>query len=272
MTTLIITADDYAQSAAIDTGILNLVGMGRVTAFSCLTLSTRWPEAATRITQQIKQSADIGLHLDFTQYTQPLKHGLAALILKTKFRLLDESAIRHAIKAQLDAFEQALGMAPDYIDGHQHVHQLPQIRKVLIQELMARYPTRLPWLRIAVPPLADGVKGMIIRWLGASTLQELASLNGVRYTNTLLGVYGFDVDALAYQSKLDGWIQAANAIHRPVAVMCHPAEGTSFTDATDPILTARLHEYAALSSPQFATLIARHNVSLSRGSSAALDE
>jgi len=137
---------------------------------------------------------------------------------------------------------------------------------------MARYPSRLPWLRIAVPPLADGVKGMIIRWLGASTLQELASLNGVRYTNTLLGVYGFNVDALAYQSKLAGWIQAANAIRRPVAVMCHPAEGTSFADATDPILTARLHEYAALSSPQFATLIARHNVSLSRGSSAALDE
>lgn len=272
MTTLIMTADDYAQSAAIDSGILHLVGMGRVTAFSCLTLSPRWPEAAANISAQVKQSADIGLHLDFTQYTQPLKHSLATLIIKTKLRLLDESAIRHAIKTQLDAFEQALGMAPDYIDGHQHVHQLPQIRKVLIQELMARYPARLPWLRIAVPPAVDGVKGMIIRWLGASTLQALASLNGLRYTHSLLGVYGFNLNAAMYLSKLDAWMQAAKAMHRPVAMMCHPAVGVSHTDSSDPILTARLQEYEALSSPQFAALIASHQVSLSRGTSAALDQ
>lgn len=268
MTTIIMTADDYAQSAAIDTGILNLVSMGSVTAFSCLTLSPRWSEAALQITPQIKQTADIGLHLDFTQYTQPLRHDLTTLIVKTTFRHLDTAAIRQAIHTQLDAFEQALGMPPDYIDGHQHVHQLPQIREVLIEVLLARYATRLPWLRIAKPPLADGFKGMVIRLLGASALQRLAVKHHMRYSNMLLGVYGFNTSAADYLRKLHGWLQTAQAIHAPVAMMCHPALEALPKEAGDPIYPARLVEYAVLSSAQCSALMAEHQVTLARGTHA----
>lgn len=265
MTALIITADDFAQSAAIDTGILNLVGMGRVTAFSCLTLSPRWAEAATRITPQVRQAADIGLHLDFTQYAQPLKHDLATLIVKTTCRLLDTSAIRQAMHAQLDAFEQALGTPPDYIDGHQHVHQLPQIRQVLIEVLITRYPTHLPWLRIARPPLTDGFKGMVIRCLGAAALQRLAIAHGVRYSPRLLGVYGFHTSTEDYLRKLEGWLQSAQVASAPVAMMCHPAIGASSMDVADPIYAARLVEYQVLSSTQYAALLAEHRITQVRG-------
>ena len=57
---LIISADDYAQGPAIDHGILDLIRMGRLTATSCLSLSPRWREAATAITSEIRQQADIG--------------------------------------------------------------------------------------------------------------------------------------------------------------------------------------------------------------------
>lgn len=265
MITMIMTADDYAQSAAIDTGILNLVGIGKLTAFSCLTLSPRWTEAATHITPQIRQAADIGLHLDFTQYAQPLRHDLPTLIVKTIFRRLDTAAIRQAIHAQLDAFEQALGMPPDYIDGHQHVHQLPQIRQILVEVLLARYPARLPWLRIARPPLADGLKGMVIRYLGASALQRLAAAHHIRYSNVLLGVYGFNASAADYLHKLRGWFQTGQRARTPVALMCHPALGVSRTEDSDPIYTARLVEYEVLSSVQCSRLMAEHRVTLARG-------
>lgn len=265
MTTIIMTADDYAQSAAIDAGTLHLVNMGRVTAFSCLTLSPRWGEAAAQITAQIQQAADIGLHLDFTQYAQPLRHELATLIIKTVCRQLDTSAIRQSIHAQLDAFEQALGMPPDYIDGHQHVHQLPQIRQVLVEVLLARYPTRLPWLRIARPPVADGLKGMIIRLLGARALQRLAAKHHIRHSKLLLGVYGFNASTADYLRHMHAWFQTAQTIHTPMAMMCHPALAGSNVESSDPIYAARLVEYEALSSAQCSALIAEHHVTLARG-------
>src|SRR5437867_7212260 len=128
MTPLIISADDYAQSAAIDAGILALIQQQRLTATSCLTLSPRWAEAAKLITGEIRSKADIGLHLDFTQYEQPLRNSLPKLIVRTMARSLPRKAICASIETQLNHFEDALGTAPDYIDGHQHVHQLPQIR------------------------------------------------------------------------------------------------------------------------------------------------
>ncbi len=47
---IIISADDFAQSAAIDTAIVALIQQKRLSATSCLTLSPRWPEAAKLIT------------------------------------------------------------------------------------------------------------------------------------------------------------------------------------------------------------------------------
>jgi predicted glycoside hydrolase/deacetylase ChbG (UPF0249 family) len=266
MKPVIITADDYALSEAVDAGILNLMRMRRVTATSCLTLSPRWPLAAQQITPDIRQLADIGLHLDFTQYAQVLKHPLPLLIAKTSLRLLSVSAIQSAIHMQLDAFELALGSPPDYVDGHQHVHQLPQIREVLVEVLSARYGRQMPWLRIAKPPRQDGVKAMIIGMLGANALRQLAIVHRVRFTDTLLGVYGFGLDAAHYTLKLNDWLATTNVSIKPLALMCHPAKQSDIMHAAeDAILSARFAEYAVFSGPHFANILQDHAVQLVRG-------
>jgi predicted glycoside hydrolase/deacetylase ChbG (UPF0249 family) len=53
-----------------------------------------------------------------------------------------------SLKNQLSKFEDLLGFAPDYIDGHQHVHQFLGIGSIVIQELLSRYQgSNIPWVR-----------------------------------------------------------------------------------------------------------------------------
>lgn len=261
------TADDYAQSAEIDNGILQLIAMGRLTATSCLVLSPHWPQAAKLLTAEVRVKADIGLHIDFTQFPHALTHRLGALIVKSTFRLLPISQVRQVIQKQLDVFENALGTPPDYVDGHQHVHQLPQIREALIEELVARYGNRLPWIRVARPPYKDGLKALVIRSLGASSLEKLALSNGLVCSKTLLGVYDFSANAEQYAQHLASWLSTVAQSQQPVALMCHPAVGAaSIMPSEDTILPARQVEYAVLSNMRFASALSDVGIQLVRGS------
>ena len=269
MTPLIISADDYAQSAAIDRGILSLVEQSRISAFSCLVLSPRWPDAASRITPALRSQADVGLHLDFTQYEQAARSPLSWLIAKSLARALPLKAIRAAIITQLNHFEDALGNAPDYIDGHQHVHQLPQIRDELVDVMVQRYRHHLPWLRIARPPASDGFKGWVIGSLGSAALSRLASRHGILHNRHLLGVYDFQGNASAYGEHLAGWLAAA-ATHKGKAVlMCHPAleADTAVDGLQDPIYQARLNEYRIFSNEALPGLMKKYGIRAARGDS-----
>jgi chitin disaccharide deacetylase len=260
---LILCADDYAQNDAIDSAIIELIELGRLTATSCLTLSPRWAEASQRITPQIRDKAAIGLHLDFTQYGSP-SSALSRLIVRSYLRMLDKPLISASINRQLDAFEYAFNTPPDYIDGHQHVHQLPQIREVLVSLLHQRYPEQVPWLRIAKPPIQDGVKAIIIRMLGSRALTALAKQQHIPYSNTLLGVYGFQNDTAYYLHKLNLWLTQINThrVVQPVVLMCHPSLAATGIDERDAIYPARLMEHQVLASSEFSQLIQRHNIQL----------
>ena len=172
MNPIIMSADDYAYSASIDEAIIKLIKNDRLSATSCMVLSPRWKEAGALITPAIRKKASIGLHLDFTQFGNAYPH--VKLILLSLMRRLPKESIKISINKQLDAFEEVIGSSPDYVDGHQHIHQLPQIRDVLIEVLLERYQNNLPWLRIAKPPVSDGLKGLIIRLLGANALEKKA--------------------------------------------------------------------------------------------------
>jgi len=257
---LIMCADDYALSPSVDDGIIHLIKQGRLTATSCLVLSPRWNEAAKRITSEIRAQADIGLHLDFTQYPQTLKHSLGSLIIRTSLRTLSGKEIRKAIHHQLDCFESALGASPDYVDGHQHVHQLPQIRNALIETLGQRYKDQLPWIRIANPPAGSGFKAFVIRTLGANALSKLARQHGFESNRRLLGIYAFNEDATGYYEKLNGWLAAATSGD---AFMCHPSiNHNEIKD--DPISTARKVEFDVLTDSRVAEILNKHQLVLSR--------
>lgn len=262
---LVISADDYAYHQAVDDGILTLIRQGRLTATSCMVMSPRWTEAAHAITPDIRDKADIGLHLDFTEFGSPVRHPLSSLMLRSFMHGLSASAIRQNIRVQLDRFEEALGTRPDYIDGHQHVHQLPQIRNALLEALQQRYGQHGPWLRISNPPAADGLKGRIIRGLGAQALQRRARRQGLHCSSSLLGVYDFNDHVTPYLDRLRICLQQAQDSSGMPVLMCHPALPDSAAPASDPIARARGAEFSALASPQFEELLSEYAIKSLRG-------
>jgi chitin disaccharide deacetylase len=276
MAKVIICADDYAQSAAIDAAILDLIERGVLTATSCMTLSPAWPQSAAQLSAEIRARADIGLHLDFTQFSQTIRMSHPALVLRSLCGLLDQHAIRDNIRQQLDAFEQALGTPPDYVDGHLHVHQLLGIRELLLAEMQQRYAklpaTQRPWLRISSPPEHSGLKARVIHWLGASALQTKAQQLGFRVSPRLLGVYDFQADASAYQAHWLHWarqlkqLAPASASSLPPVLMCHPAMPTEAVDERDPIATARVVEWQVMRSADFSTWLAQADIQPVKGS------
>ena len=240
---LILCADDFGQSEAIDQAITQLIEMDRLSATSCMTLSPRWAQAAKKLTPNIRKKAALGLHLDFTHFGDAISHP--KLVLMCLARQLSTTKIKLSINQQLDAFETAIGSMPDYVDGHQHVHQLPQIREALLEILLTRYGDNLPWLRIAKPPLADGFKGLIIRGLGSRALEKKAKAQGFMCSGDLLGAYGFNGSSDDYLARFKGWLKEIRSDTATPVLMCHPAVEMPLK-AVDVIYPARIREFEVL--------------------------
>jgi predicted glycoside hydrolase/deacetylase ChbG (UPF0249 family) len=257
MTPVIFSVDDFGYHAGVDEAVLDLASRGRVTATSCMTAGPRWREAARQLTPTVRAQLDIGLHLDFTEFDKGVR--LSTLIVRSHLRQLDPRWIRTRIAAQLDAFEDGVGAPPDYVDGHQHVHQFPQIRSELLQQLQQRYPTSKPWLRISRSPAGQGLKSAIIGALSSKQLAHEATHLGFRCSGRLLGSYGFDADAKKYAERLHAWLMTAQPFD---ALMLHPA---SSAPSDDPIGQARVAEYRVLASDAMSELLQTLRIRAVRG-------
>jgi len=242
MARLIICADDYALNPSVNQAILQLILSDKLTATSCMVKSPIWSFSAQHITAEIQHKAAIGLHLDLTEFAQHL--CLTQLMWQCLSATVNRAWLQREIREQLDLFEQALGRAPDYIDGHQHVHQFPIVRHLLVQEIRQRYPKQTPWLRIARPANIDSLKSWLIRGMGANTLKQMAQQSGIRCSDYLLGIYRFNLSETEYRQTFKAWIQQASQLNNSV-LMCHPALANSDANQ-DAIAQARSREFAVL--------------------------
>ncbi len=267
---IVICADDFGISAGVNQGILDLAANGRLSAASCLAEAPCFgPSAAALSALPI----DVGLHVNFTE---PFAAGhafwtLPRLIALSHLRQLDSRVIVAAIERQCAAFEAGLGRAPDFVDGHQHVHQLPLIRDALLAVLERRYAGKNIWIRST--RLAGGLrtsmpyrrKAAIIASLGDRALRRLAGERGWRMNQRLLGVYDFSATRERYAELLQYWLACAQADD---LLMCHPAK----TATVDDILgEQRVREFAVFSDARFHSWLAASGVEVGRLSCGAAD-
>ena len=257
-TTIALCADDYAQHRGIDDAVCALLEQRRLSAVSCMSTAPRWSElSAPRLREQAAgdAGADIGLHLNLTETFGAQPISLGGLIVKSYTRWLDRDALRSGLAHQFDAFEAAMGRAPDFVDGHQHVHQLPQVSEAVMELLERRYGARKPWVRNTVPaPGVMGAKPAMLRMLGGVALARRLKAAGIATNAGFGGVYGFDSGD--YAGLFDEWLaSAANG----TLLMCHPAASTC---AHDPIGRQRLVEYRFFSSDAFPALLAARGIRL----------
>jgi len=141
---IVICADDFGMNPGVNEAVLRLAGLGRLSATSCMSGAPHFRADAAALAASGLQT---GLHLNFTEAlgdARGLYLPLSRLIALAYLRRLDQAVLRAQVARQLDDFEDAMGRAPDFVDGHQHVHQLPQLRSVLLAELERRYASGHP--------------------------------------------------------------------------------------------------------------------------------
>ena len=277
MKRVVLCVDDFGLNLEVNQAVLNLVDAGVVSATSCMSQGPAWREGATHLKGERRGRLDVGLHLNLTETFEAAPDAalpLRAVIGRAVVHALNPQWLKRAVCSQLDAFEAEWGEAPDYVDGHQHVHQLPQVRELLLAELSRRYGAqpRRPWLRLTRArrgPGGVGLKQWVIEALGARSFERMARQAGFTLNGALLGVYGFDADAQAYRRRLQHWLAQA---HAGDVLMMHPACPAAFGEPLtaqprpgleDPIAEARRVEYSVLKE-QGASLLTQAGVQAAR--------
>lgn len=272
MTGIVICADDYGMHPHVDSAIVDLAASGRLSATSVLVDGAGLRETAHWLDGI---DIDVGLHLNLTESLG--KSGdaryagsLGRLILDCYRGSVSVSWLQATIRRQLDAFEDTFGRVPAYIDGHQHVHQLPGVRQLLVTELLQRYGDRhagrkLPWLRNTVPlrglmrtGLRQWFKAQVIAGLGARRLARLATESGFTMNTGFAGVYDFTRPAKPYEQLMAGWLDSCG---KHSLIMCHPSRQALHDD---PVGQARCREYAVLASQDMGQMLRQRNLSLVR--------
>lgn len=288
---LAVCVDDFGLHEGVNQAVLDLLALRRISAVSVLVDGPSWGSGASALREAVggcaARVADVGLHLNFTEMLDPSAQAacpslpLGALIKACYLRRLSVPALVAEIERQWGRFEAVWGRAPDFIDGHQHAHQLPQIRDALLEVLRRRYPAgsqdaraaALPWVRQCLPPgwravlagisLSDTVKAAVIGTLGAGVLGRAVAALGLRHSERLLGVYPFDADAPAYLRRWQAWLRLV----RPQGdlLMCHPATDMAMPPPwPDVIAASRRMEHAVLTGEAFGRLLQDAGVQVAR--------
>jgi len=251
---LALCADDYGISPGISAGILGLARAERLSAVSCITNSTHWPELAPRLSD-LPKSVDIGLHLNLTEGVPlsqrlarrwPTLPSLATLISRAHLGLLPLAELRGEVHAQLRAFLHGHGVAPAYIDGHQHVHHLPGLRDTILD--VTEHVQPLPAVRSTARLIGPGYgfKRWVIEATGGRRLERALTERVMAFNPALLGVYDFK--QADYGALMRAWLNALPP--EGGLLFCHP--GTRLADdPPDAIADARTRELAYLSSADF---------------------
>jgi predicted glycoside hydrolase/deacetylase ChbG (UPF0249 family) len=252
-----ICADDYGFDTAISQGILECIDAGRISATSCMVLSPAWPQWAPALRER-EGMADFGLHLDLNEFADYAPgRSLSGWIACSYLRRLHSEKAASWVNQQLDTYESAMQAVPAFVDGHQHLHQLPVIRDALLAAVSRRYGQGAA-LRSTRTLSWRGSKARVIAGLGARALRRGASAAGLRMNSDFAGVYGF-APAADYAELVSDWLAT---LADGGLLMTHPGRAGGTQTRPDAIRPARARERAFWLSTEAGELLAGQGVQL----------
>jgi predicted glycoside hydrolase/deacetylase ChbG (UPF0249 family) len=267
-------ADDYGISPGVNRAIRDLIARGRLNATSAMVVGPaigRDEVDALNTAASNSPRCAIGLHAilsapfhPLTMHFRPLDGGLflpfPKLLRAGLLRRLDPEIIRAELAAQIAAFVEKFGRAPDFVDGHQHVQLFPQVRDAFLAAVKEAAPQA--WVRQGGrnQPLAQRLgspKALVLDFL-SSQFRARAAQAGVTFNPGFAGAYDFSKQAdfgELMQQFLDGLPEEG-------LIMCHPGFVDDILISLDPLTDQREHEHAFLAGDAFPPLLAMNNVTL----------
>jgi chitin disaccharide deacetylase len=268
-------ADDYGISPGVSKAIRELVAQGRLNATSVMVAAPSFDRAETESLKMLNaggRRVAIGLHVTLTGKFKPMspgfrptRHGtfveLAEMMVRGRLGLLSRKRLAVEIATQLEAFVERFGQAPEFVDGHQHVHLFPQVRETLLDVVKETAPQA--WVRQCggAPTLPMSLWDYKTRILDALSgkFRKLAAQRGLVTNPAFAGAYDFTSDKVDFARLFPGFLR--DLPPRSV-VMCHPGFVDAELERLDPLTTQREREYAYLAGDRFPGVLQAHGVAL----------
>lgn len=280
---MIICADDYGISPAVSAGILELIEKNRITATSCMMIGPN-VEVAMECLRSAGKGIEIGLHLVLTN-DRPLtsiKPGsglvdfqgnllsFSSLLANAYKRAIDYNSVLGEIRAQTMRFIELMGRDPDYFDGHQHVQQLPIVRKAVATVVKSRARNQNIYVRVAGLPLnwywttgstysISLAIGNILIALPGKPTRQLISKYGIPHNRFLLGYYNYE-SADKFEKIFQHYLKAKPA--EKDILFCHPGHVDDELIRRDSVTNSREDTFKFLSSPLCLEIMEKAGVGL----------
>jgi predicted glycoside hydrolase/deacetylase ChbG (UPF0249 family) len=265
---LIVNADDFGISEAVNRGIVDAHDHGIVTSTSLMATGPAF-EHAVELARSRPRLA-VGVHLTLTEQ-RPLTSALGIVTAHGTFPPHTAQLLRRAlgkrmplpdVRRELDAQirrVRAAGIAIRHLDGHQHVHVLPGVARV-VADLAAEHgipAVRYPAERLHRYMLRNAEHLRRVAEQATLTLFcRAAPLKRLRRSDEFVGFY--------FGGRLDETNLATVLDHLPaygtVELMCHP--GAEDMRPTGDWHYAWVAERDALTSPRIRELVLARGVQL----------
>ena len=194
------------------------------------------------------------------------------LMINAYRKKINYESLNKEIQAQLNLFIELMGYPPDYIDGHEHVQQLPIIRNAVVgiaETLSKNYLKNNFYVRIAKLPrswlITKGIvylrkfiiSNFIIGLPGEATA-SLLDQKKISHNRFLLGYY--DYKTVPFENIFRGYLTL-----KPLArdiFFCHPGYIDQKLRERDSVVDSRVDTIKFLKSPQYLEMMENFGINL----------
>jgi predicted glycoside hydrolase/deacetylase ChbG (UPF0249 family) len=266
-------ADDYGMAPGVNDAIRQLIARRRINATSVMMAATHLGDGEAQALAELnagEQRAAIGLHVTLTAPFKPLSEGFAPtrdgrflphpeLMRMAMARRLQPELLAIEIATQVRAFLETFGRLPDFLDGHQHVQLLPQVRNAFLKVASETAPNA--WVRqcgrTRTGRSLHDSKSLVLDVLSLG-FKSQAARHGLSTNPAFAGAYAFT--AKARFSRI--FPRFLKGLPDGGLIMCHPGFVDNELKSLDSLTTLREHEFAFFNSDAYPAMLAAHGVEL----------
>jgi predicted glycoside hydrolase/deacetylase ChbG (UPF0249 family) len=267
---LVVTADDFGLSEAVDEGILTAFRQGVVTN---TTLVVNFPNIETSVAHlRDADGLDVGIHLNLTSGGPVLKAkqvaslvgnaerflGLVGFFARIAIGGINWIEVEHECMAQIER-GLAMGCQFSSITSHQHVHMLPQLARICAK-LAKVYG--IPVVRLSryhrVSIFSPIRSKALVLLSYAAAVQRILEHQGVLHNDYLLDIPPLRAET-ALSQLCNTLPQLSGALYE---LVCHPGYVDTTLQCRDRYTVNRLVELEVLTAPEIQGIFQKNRIEL----------